>query len=331
MDFYRRNGARKLVLIILLLLVLVLILIIRQYNASQKFISSGNLSELLEVIDSCAAGSFGTLDNPAEAAGRGIPNIIHQIWKTTDLETYVTEFGASHQAWKDMFEPLNYTVKLWTDDDVLQLIRSEHPWLLPTYEAYPHDIQRADVARLAVVLAEGGIYADLDVYPHNATEMGCLQRLSLQAAFAPTRMGGLPLSNHFFMAERGSPLLLFALYEAKRRAVSASLRVLLPYLKVLWTTGPMMVTAAVRKYAWLYSARRLDIGVLDEDRFRQEILGHAAGRSWHGADGVALNYIADHPLKTVFMAVFALLFLLGLAWFARRRSYWRKGYHLLHS
>lgn len=324
MEFFRRNGARKLVPIIFLLLVLVLI--IRQYSASQQFLSPDELSELLAVIDSCAPNSFGAHDNSAEVAGGGIPNVIHQIWKTTDLQTYVTEFGASHESWKTMFEPFNYTVKLWTDDDVLELIKAKYDWLLSTYEGYPHNIQRADLARLAVVHAEGGIYADLDVYPRNVTKMQCLQHLGLQAVFAPTRMGGIGLSNHFFMAERGSLFLLFALYEAKRRSVSVSLRALLPYFKVLWTTGPLMVTGAFREYAWLYSAQRLDLGLLDDDKYRPQILGHAAGRSWHGLDGMALNYMADHGAKKLIMAVLVLLFLSGLVWLVRKRSWRYRGY-----
>jgi len=232
----------------------------------------------------------------------------------------VTEFGASHDAWKTAFEPFNYTVKLWTDNDVLQLIKAKYAWLLSTYEGYPRNIQRADLARLAVVHAEGGIYADLDVYPRNVTQAQCLQHLGLQAIFVATQTSDLGLSNHFFLAEQGSPFLLWTLYKAKRRAVSASLRVLLPYLNVLWTTGPLMVTAAFREYAWLYSAQRLTIGVLDEDRFRREILEHAAGRSWHGWDGLALNYMADHATRTVFMAGLVVLSLLGLVRPIRQRS-----------
>ncbi len=314
----RRHGARTLVLILVSLILLVLI--ICQYNTSQKFVSSGKLSELLEVIDNCASSGAGALNNSTEGPGGGIPNIVHQVWKTPDVRTYITELGASHEAWKTAFEPLNYTVKLWTDNDVLDLIKTGYPWLLSTYENYPRNIQRADLARLAIVHAEGGIYADLDVYPQNATQTQCLQHLGFQAIFAPTQSGDLGLSNHFFLAEQGSPFLLWTLHKAKRRAVSASLRVLLPYLNVLWTTGPLMVTAAVREYAWLYSgAQRLDVGVLDEDRFRREIVWHAAGRSWHGWDGWALNYVADHTTKTVFMAVLVVLSVWGLVRLVSRR------------
>ncbi|KAI9034841.1 uncharacterized protein KD926_005323 [Aspergillus affinis] len=97
----------------------------------------------------------------------------------------------SHELWKTVLEPQNYTIKLWTDDDVLKLIKSKYAWLLQTYMGYPHNIQRADIARLLVVHAEGGIYADLDVYPRSAEHIQCLQHLGLQAVFSTTSVGAL--------------------------------------------------------------------------------------------------------------------------------------------
>ena len=105
-----------------------------------------------------------------------------------------------------MLEPSNYTAKLWTDDDVLELIRTNYTWLLATYNKYPHDIQLADFARLHIVHTEGGIYSDLDVYPCSAEHLKCLQTLGLQAIFSRTA-GTLGLSNHCFMAKPGSPFL----------------------------------------------------------------------------------------------------------------------------
>ncbi|GFF21184.1 nucleotide-diphospho-sugar transferase [Aspergillus terreus] len=238
------------------------------------------------------------------------------LWKTTDVREYSTTITASRESWRDMLEPSNYTVKLWTDDDVLDLIKTDYTWLLSTYEGYPHDIQRADIARLLIVHAEGGIYSDLDVYPSSAEHIQCLQRLGLEAIFSPTA-GTLGLSNHFFMARPGSPFLQWVLYEAKRRSSRlASRGIVLPYLQVFWSTGPIMVTAAFRQYAWLYDTLRLDIGLLD-DGFGGLVVRHAAGRSWQGVDGRALNYIADHAGMEVILTVAAcFLALAGLVYAA---------------
>ncbi|UNI15388.1 hypothetical protein JDV02_001925 [Purpureocillium takamizusanense] len=293
--------------------------------SANDFALEGHLSESINILGACTvdaasatASSSSDNDNFASHENPLIPNIIHQVWRTADVSTYSTVVEASRDKWVAMFEPLNYTVKLWTDDDVAALVKTRYAWLQSTFEGYPHNIQRADIARLLVVHAEGGIYADLDVYPQSSEQISCLQRRGLQAVFAPTG-GTAGLSNHFFMAERGSAFLQWALYEAKRRGGASSRRILLPYLRVFWSTGPLMLTAAFRKYAWLYGTLRHDLGLLDE-RYARVAVHHAAGRSWHGSDGLALNYIADHfRLDALVMGVAFVASLLGLVYVVRRR------------
>ena len=308
--------------------IVVVLFVIHQLIATEDFVFSGELSESLEIINRCAHNSREILDPSAGMVDTGVPNTIHQIWRTADVRTYSTELEASHDLWKSTFNPINYTVKLWTDDDVLQLLEARYSWLLSTYKGYPQNIQRADLARLVVVHAEGGIYADLDVYPRDATQIQCLRHLGLQAIFAPTA-GTLGLSNHFFMAERESSFLQWALYEAKRRGGAQSPRIFLPYLQVFWTTGPMMVTAAFREYAWLYSTQRQKLGLLDE-RYGRAVIQHAAGRSWHGSDGKVLNYMADHVQKTVLMGSFVLFTLVSLVYVVRKCCYKYRGRFAYH-
>ncbi|KAJ6118281.1 hypothetical protein N7471_013748 [Penicillium samsonianum] len=249
---------------------LVLILLIHLLDFANPFSNPGELSASIDVITACAISDFEHPNDSHSVAVPQIPNVVHQIWKTNDLRTYSTEMDASHDRWKHALEPLNYTIKLWTDDDILQLINGSYAWLLSTYEAYPQNVQRADIARLLVIHAEGGIYADLDVYPTSATNIQCLQSLNLEAIFAPmTGTGGL--SNHFFMAAPGSPFLQWVLYEGKRRSGATSRFIPLPYLQVFWSTGPTMVTAAFRKYAWLYGSLQDNLGLLD-DRYSTAVM-----------------------------------------------------------
>ncbi|XRM46688.1 hypothetical protein ABZX51_009717 [Aspergillus tubingensis] len=182
----------------------------------------------IQIVDACSPDALEDVHNARPPLDSVIPNIVHQLWKTTDISDYSTTITASCESWKAMFEPYNYTVKLWTDDDVLELIKADYAWMLSTYEEYPHDIQRADIARLLIVHSEGGIYSDLDVSPKSAERIRCLQSLQFQAIFSPTA-GTLGLSNHFFMARPGSPFLEWALHEAKRRSSRlASRGILLP-------------------------------------------------------------------------------------------------------
>ncbi|RDK41702.1 hypothetical protein M752DRAFT_216917 [Aspergillus phoenicis ATCC 13157] len=221
------------------------------FSYTDDFSLTGHLSESIQIVDACSPDALEAINNARPTLDPAIPNIVHQLWKTTDIREYSTTITASRESWRAMLEPFNYTVKLWTDDDVLELIKADYDWLLPTYEGYPHDIQRADIARLLIVHSEGGIYSDLDVNPKSAEHIQCLQRLSLQAIFSPTA-GTLGLSNHFFMAMPGSPFLQWALYEAKRRSSRLVSRgIILPYLQVFWSTGPIMVTAAAaRQRVW---------------------------------------------------------------------------------
>lgn len=72
-----------------------------------------------------------------------IPHVIHQTWADKDVPYDL--FGDYPTTWIDNHPSWNY--HLWTDDDVLSLVKSEYQWFLPTFIAYPLPIQRADAAR----------------------------------------------------------------------------------------------------------------------------------------------------------------------------------------
>ncbi|KAH6976678.1 hypothetical protein EDB80DRAFT_828724 [Ilyonectria destructans] len=318
-----KNPFRRslLKLVALLGMSLFAIAIIHQLSYTNDLALASPLSESIEVIKACPSPGVGQPSDSSTRVASNIPNLIHQIWKTADVHTYSIE--ASHESWETSFEPLNYTVKLWTEEDILRLIKANYSWLLSTYEGYPHNIQRADVARIVVVHAEGGMYADLDVHPTSVERIICLQHLDRQGIFAPTA-GTIGLSNHFFMAERGSSFLRWTLEEAKRRGGPTSKRILLPYLRVFWSTGPMMVTSAFRKYVWMYNTADHELGVLHE-QYGKSVIRHRAGRSWHGLDGYLLNWVADHvEIETIWLPVSLLTAVMGLACVMARRRGSRK-------
>ena len=51
----------------------------------------------------------------------------------------------------------------WSDHDSRELIRTDFPWFLHTFDAYKHPIQRADAIRYFVLYKYGGVYCDMDV------------------------------------------------------------------------------------------------------------------------------------------------------------------------
>lgn len=90
---------------------------------------------------------------PSITAGP-FPRIVHQIWRDTDLPTYACD------SWRRLGNGWEW--RLWTDKDLLALVRNHYPHLEELYLSYPQNVQRADLGRYLVLDHYGGLYADLD-------------------------------------------------------------------------------------------------------------------------------------------------------------------------
>ena len=86
-----------------------------------------------------------------------IPRIIHQSWKNHEVPP---RWAALQQTWIEHHPQWEY--RFWTDDDNRRLIAADYPELLSTYDAYPLDINRAEMARYMAIRRYGGVYVDLD-------------------------------------------------------------------------------------------------------------------------------------------------------------------------
>ena len=71
-----------------------------------------------------------------------IPAVIHQTWKTADIPQ---QWQAARQSCIDMHPTFRF--RLWTDEDARALIARDLPELLPTFDSYLFNIQRADAIR----------------------------------------------------------------------------------------------------------------------------------------------------------------------------------------
>ena len=87
-----------------------------------------------------------------------IPPIIHQTWKTHVIPE---QFRSFVDSWKDKHS--DFTYRLWSDEDNLDLIRTEYPDLLELYQSISSPIMRCDLARYIILYHHGGYYIDLDV------------------------------------------------------------------------------------------------------------------------------------------------------------------------
>lgn len=84
----------------------------------------------------------------APGSAGGIPKIIHQMYKSSELPDKWRDVPAT---WASHHPPGEYTYMLWTDEDLRSLIEKDYPWLLPTYDGYPFPTQRWDASRYAVL------------------------------------------------------------------------------------------------------------------------------------------------------------------------------------
>jgi hypothetical protein len=89
-----------------------------------------------------------------------IPKIIHFTWKTKTLTRFAQR---TWDEWKRTHP--DYELKLWDDADIRRLVAEHYPDHLETFDGYRSGIFRADAWRFFVLHHEGGIYADLDMWP----------------------------------------------------------------------------------------------------------------------------------------------------------------------
>lgn len=88
-----------------------------------------------------------------------IPLIIHQTAPSNRFR-WSPVWEKCQDSVVEHFQGFNY--KMWSDEDLEQLIRTQYPWFLSQYLSYPSTIMRVDAARYFILHAYGGIYIDMD-------------------------------------------------------------------------------------------------------------------------------------------------------------------------
>lgn len=88
-----------------------------------------------------------------------IPKIIHQT-APADEARWHPAWVECQKTWKEKFPDFEY--KMWTDEDLDELILTKYEWFWPTYKGYDRKIKRIDAARYFIMYEYGGIYADMD-------------------------------------------------------------------------------------------------------------------------------------------------------------------------
>ena len=97
---------------------------------------------------------------PKAGKAKSISKKLHQIWWQGEA-TIPVHFEPLMRTWR--VKNPDWAFKLWDQQSVGALVNESFSWFAPTFHALPSKIQQADAARYIILMAEGGLYADLDV------------------------------------------------------------------------------------------------------------------------------------------------------------------------
>ena len=171
-----------------------------------------------------------------------IPKIIHQTWKN---ESIPAKWQALARSWREHHPAWDY--RLWTDESTRAFMAEHYADFIPIYDAYPYNIERADVMRYFILNHFGGVYADLDIeclQPIDdliAPHRGILARQS--AKHAEMHDESMLVCNSFMASEPNHPY-----WQVVREQLEATDPRLSEELKVVHRTGPNMLQRAWEKY-----------------------------------------------------------------------------------
>jgi hypothetical protein len=143
-----------------------------------------------------------------------LPKIIHVQWPTKTLPGKDSMQARVYSAYQTLFP--QHEIRIWTDDDMLNLISTDFAWFLPIFLKYPRTIQRVDSSRYFILYKYGGLYSDLDYVPFtNFWEVINPNKVSIvesPIAFAEK------VQNSMMASPIGDKFWLIVFEELKRRA-----------------------------------------------------------------------------------------------------------------
>ncbi len=156
-----------------------------------------------------------------------IPNVIHQFWNDDepppDVLRMMDRLPAQHP---------DHVYRRWTDRQALAFLQDNAPpRALQAYRAARHAAVASDIFRLAVLVAQGGIYVDADDYCR-----GRLDTLLPTGASVVLFQEQGWIGNNFMAAEAGAPLLRQALNAAVDAVLAGAVE------SALLVTGPLLIT-----------------------------------------------------------------------------------------
>jgi len=241
------------------------------------------------------------IDNPS-LTKNGIPKIIHQTWKTKNVPK---KWKKSEKEWKRLHPTWIY--HLWTDKEIRDYIKKNHPDLLEIHDSYPYNIQRADMIRYIVLHDFGGVYSDLDLYPVKNIE----SYLTNSTDYVVYSANSNCFTNALMISKKGSIIQYEAMKALKNKKPWWAI---IKHLNVMCTTGPLMFHQVMRNTSQLYSILPQPLfnpySITDNLNIEKDnvYIRTLEGSSWHSWDSSFINFVVKYKITFIILSI--LLFFL---------------------
>ena len=122
----------------------------------------------------CSGYQPSSKDSVATAISQAAPSsngvyYVHQIYGLFgDNEPMSTLFQKSKSMWSDVAKGMGAEHHLWNAEELESLVKQKYPQFWNMYCDVRYPIMRADIGRIIIMHAYGGLYADLDVLPNRS-------------------------------------------------------------------------------------------------------------------------------------------------------------------
>jgi len=181
-----------------------------------------------------------------------MPALLSQTWKTPDLPPRARALRAD---WVRLNPDLH--LRLFDDAGARAVVADVVPERIAQYDALPYPVMRADLFRWAVLLRDGGLYADIDMQalqplPPALFQTACL--LCEEAHLGRWRQRELgyarpiQIANCIMAGQAGHPFFRAALETGFALAAAAGPDI--PRDRIEDLTGPKMVTRLLQGRVW---------------------------------------------------------------------------------
>ena len=132
----------------------------------------------------------------------GCVSHVHQIYGLfRDDKPMSPLFQLSQQRWQKAAETMGAKYHLWSADEVDTLMRQSYPEHFAMYSEARFPVMRADMGRVAILHAYGGLYADLDTLPNRTS----YDRADLAVVMVAPSQGKQYLDMEVLVGRQGNP------------------------------------------------------------------------------------------------------------------------------